>query len=570
MGGIDVFDFVFPAKVPPQDTCPQLAFKTVSAQVHQGAQSLGARLPDGHRANLNILNTNESTEARLREMEAEIAMLRASEHEHKQEIDRLRRASTDTRGNHIVTHVLHRHMTEACLETHQNVSNDTGDPKRQEHAQAQSGSGTVGFSQHRPHLRQISVQVNKGVHASGQPLGLPRALSRHGPHADIVHVADLPSVLCLSDGAGDTNIHADIVHAMVHSPSVSTAAEETSAALVMGQASESIIAEGTSTITGASEPRVKCDAASKDAQSAMSSTNLQNSDNFKCGSKDKAMNEDVNPHTLTSRSVEGLQTESIVERHVNPNRLKLKGVMRKKGQINTAWKDRFFALTEGGVCSYYDNENKFLAQGSVANGSFSCEGLIVESGGQSKEGFLFNIFIPGKDAGPVTTLFQTRSVFPSSRTIECACKSFEERNAWVDALRAAASRFIVPHQPSTQTLLSPVKLWEGPDDDFKRQPGETFDITLTRNARGNPGFGCSREHIPDLMSESVYFALFIIDHTVCSRRLFSTCKQEQACSRLACVHSNETRPTFGDLSPSCREIRASALFEDNHVDLNVW
>ena len=218
-------------------------------------------------------------------------------------------------------------------------------------------------------------------------------------------------------------------------------------------------------------------------------------------------------HTLSSRSVEGLQTE--VERHVNPNRLKLKGVMRKKGQINTAWKDRFFALTEGGVCSYYDNENKFLAQGSVANGSFSCEGLIVESGGQSKEGFHLRMSLADKDGGPVTIVSRAHSNAGSSRfsrefsrahssagsrpAFECACKNLEERNAWVEALRAAASQFVVPEPASGLPL--PVKLWEGPDDDFKRQPGETFDITLTRNARGSTGLGCARQDFTQLTSK---------------------------------------------------------------------
>ena len=100
------------------------------------------------------------------------------------------------------------------------------------------------------------------------------------------------------------------------------------------------------------------------------------------------------------------------------------GVMMKKGKINTEWKSRFFVLTEGGECRYFDSEAHFVSQSATPgaeNGGFSCEGLIVEEQGRGREGHLLLI----------TT---------SKEHYELACESAELRAAWVRDLRATAKR----------------------------------------------------------------------------------------------------------------------------------
>jgi voltage-gated sodium channel len=79
----------------------------------------------------------------------------------------------------------------------------------------------------------------------------------------------------------------------------------------------------------------------------------------------------------------------------------LTGLVKKKGQVNTRWKDRFFVLQHDGTCNYYASEahyeasNKHDPSPDRVKGYFACRGLhLIEDAGHSvREGYKFTLFI---------------------------------------------------------------------------------------------------------------------------------------------------------------------------------
>ena len=111
--------------------------------------------------------------------------------------------------------------------------------------------------------------------------------------------------------------------------------------------------------------------------------------------------------------------------HAQTQAVRFKGYVRKKGQINPAWKTRFFVLQEDGTCSYYATEAAF-EQHKEKKGDFVCRGarLVANAGSDDKNGFLFNVHLDGGST--------------DDRVIECAVDTAASRDAWVMSLSAAS------------------------------------------------------------------------------------------------------------------------------------
>ena len=105
--------------------------------------------------------------------------------------------------------------------------------------------------------------------------------------------------------------------------------------------------------------------------------------------------------------------------------VRFKGYVRKRGQINSAWKTRFFVLQEDGTCSYYATEAAFEQQ-KEKKGAFACRGarLVANAGSDDKNGFLFNVHLDGGST--------------DNRVVECAVDTAASRDAWVMSLSAAS------------------------------------------------------------------------------------------------------------------------------------
>ena len=135
-----------------------------------------------------------------------------------------------------------------------------------------------------------------------------------------------------------------------------------------------------------------------------------------------ARNEDIlRTLSAVSSSVEGAGGQEV--------RIVLKGQVKKKGQVNSTFKNRFFVLSDNGILAYYASEADFTSQ-LKPKGEFSCRGLtLTEDAGHSKIGFLFTIFVA--DAS---------STYRVDKSVECACQTDAQRRAWLQALSNEANR----------------------------------------------------------------------------------------------------------------------------------
>ena len=103
-----------------------------------------------------------------------------------------------------------------------------------------------------------------------------------------------------------------------------------------------------------------------------------------------------------------------------------KGIIKKRGQFNQAFRRRFFVLDDRGNVAYYSNEKDFEA-GRKPKGSFSCAQLhVVQHADESKDGALFTLLVHESCA-------LSRD---HEKVIECACLNEQERGDWVSALES--------------------------------------------------------------------------------------------------------------------------------------
>ena len=120
------------------------------------------------------------------------------------------------------------------------------------------------------------------------------------------------------------------------------------------------------------------------------------------------------------------------------------GWVKKRGQLNSAFKNRFFVLDASGLVSYYSREEDFNER-QAPNGSFSCQGLEVDgASGHTTDGFLFTLYIPEGSR---------------KKKIECACVSDAQRTAWVAALEYERQKKITSpsSRPGTAGMTSGVR-----------------------------------------------------------------------------------------------------------------
>jgi len=126
------------------------------------------------------------------------------------------------------------------------------------------------------------------------------------------------------------------------------------------------------------------------------------------------------------------------------------GLVRKKGRLNTAFAERFFVLSEGEL-KYYKTQDAFETRPFSVAGAFDCRGMHVEicldpartmpegpSG--TVENLLHQRYLARANTGKAPTeapqYFFTFNV--ADREMVCSVGSAEERQAWVEKVRAAA------------------------------------------------------------------------------------------------------------------------------------
>ena len=116
--------------------------------------------------------------------------------------------------------------------------------------------------------------------------------------------------------------------------------------------------------------------------------------------------------------------------------IKKTGIFKKRGQFNTDFRTRFFAL-EGTNVQYFASEADYEAK-HPPKGAFSCLGLGTnKDGGHTKDGYLFTLFLANK------------------KVIECSCNSAADRTAWLEALESAAQSAVrLRRRSSTSTKSS--------------------------------------------------------------------------------------------------------------------
>jgi hypothetical protein len=122
-----------------------------------------------------------------------------------------------------------------------------------------------------------------------------------------------------------------------------------------------------------------------------------------------------------------------------------KRVLKRGGQVNTAFNPRFFVLSEG-MLEYYDDEKTYLVEkvGGL-RGSIPTRNIKVKSGAdKSNDGYLFTI----EDTS-------------SGKLIECACEDAQDRDMWVQKIEASYHRATVHNENVTIAVF--IKPEEGHD-----------------------------------------------------------------------------------------------------------
>jgi hypothetical protein len=97
------------------------------------------------------------------------------------------------------------------------------------------------------------------------------------------------------------------------------------------------------------------------------------------------------------------------------------GLVRKRGQLNDTFRERYFVLSEGVVSNY--KSKKAFEGGNAAQSSMICHGMKVVnvSHGDDKTGFEFTL------------------VDADGRQVTCSVSSKTERNIWIEKLSQAAA-----------------------------------------------------------------------------------------------------------------------------------
>jgi hypothetical protein len=103
--------------------------------------------------------------------------------------------------------------------------------------------------------------------------------------------------------------------------------------------------------------------------------------------------------------------------------VKCQGAVRKRGQLNTAYKQRWFVLFTDGTLKYFKDQ-KTYEHNQPCSGTVECQGLAVYA---SKE----------IDIG---THFGFTLMDATQKQIQCSCESAQARDMWVEAIRWAASQ----------------------------------------------------------------------------------------------------------------------------------
>ena len=164
----------------------------------------------------------------------------------------------------------------------------------------------------------------------------------------------------------------------------------------------------------------------------------------------RILNMPTDAHRKAASAVTKDYTKSVFTNE-QQERIKRTGFLKKRGQTNAAFKNRFFVL-DGTDVQYFASEADYRAK-RAPKGSISCIGLgLNKDGGHTKDGYLFTLFLSNK------------------KVIECASQSDADRTLWLEAFECAQIvKSEHPHRASAVSQPHP-EAYQQEQDDVEEDP----------------------------------------------------------------------------------------------------
>jgi len=131
--------------------------------------------------------------------------------------------------------------------------------------------------------------------------------------------------------------------------------------------------------------------------------------------------------------------------------VRYQGEVSKRGQLNPAFKRRYFVLPGDGTLKYYKSKKAFDMDTKAYAGLIACKGLVSHE--------------PRADSVLSTSEFPFTLTDATGKQIECACDTLQERSAWRKAILQASREHLgqdlgqdppVPPAAATNPLIGPL------------------------------------------------------------------------------------------------------------------
>ena len=128
--------------------------------------------------------------------------------------------------------------------------------------------------------------------------------------------------------------------------------------------------------------------------------------------------------------------------------VRYQGEVSKRGQLNPAFKSRYFVLPGDGTLKYYKSKKAFDMDTKAYAGLIACKGLVSHE--------------PRADSVLSTSEFPFTLTDATGKQIECACDTLQERSAWRKAILQASREHLVladppvPPAAATNPLIGPL------------------------------------------------------------------------------------------------------------------
>ena len=168
--------------------------------------------------------------------------------------------------------------------------------------------------------------------------------------------------------------------------------------------------------------------------------------------EDDVFRQAVRKHISGALGIHPLQVSASKPRFVEINNTgtvslptKHEGLVRKRGQLNTAFEERYFILSDGKLKNYQkrsvllDEPHLTQSNSMILRGLMHCSGMIVQALPDEGEGFEFMITL--------------REGHHDGRHVVCCVDTEDERNVWVQKLRSAAEELDAEPETMPGSLL---------------------------------------------------------------------------------------------------------------------